>query len=355
MKLSTLLLSSAALIVAGSAYAADLPAKKGAPAAKAATGCPAFGAGFFQIPGGDTCIKFSGSVYADLSASNGAGSIAGTYDLYFDVRSNTDAGTVRGFAGMSGGTLVDKAYVQFGGLSAGKQNFITKIYGVGANQGGAQYNNPSDSLIYSMAAGAATVSVGLANANSHSYDDDGDSSTDAVASSVTSQPDLAASVSMKAGAADVAIAAVSHTATDQSSLSTGNGYALLGKAGFEANGIGLTAFGGYASGATAYIYKTAGDDVNFMERENDVNVTGTGGGFQATYTMGPVTLGALYAQAALSNDAGDSMKNDQINVWAKYTVAKNLSVTPELLQSTTDDNGTKTTSNTVYVRIARDF
>jgi len=48
MKLSTLLLSSAALVVAGSSYAADLPAKKGAPA-KAATGCPAFGVAFSRF------------------------------------------------------------------------------------------------------------------------------------------------------------------------------------------------------------------------------------------------------------------------------------------------------------------
>ena len=66
MKITSLLLSSAAVLVAGSAFAADLPAKKAAPAA-AVVACPAFGAGFFQLPGSDTCIQFSGYVRYDAT------------------------------------------------------------------------------------------------------------------------------------------------------------------------------------------------------------------------------------------------------------------------------------------------
>jgi len=357
MKLSTLLLSSAALVVAGSAYAADLPAKKGAPAAKAATGCPAFGAGFFQIPGGDTCIKFSGAVYADVANSTST-SIAGTYDFYFDVRSNSDAGTIRGFAGTSGGTLVDKAYVQFGGLSAGHQNFITKIYGVGGNQGGAQYGNPSDSVYYSTSMGNATVSIGIANPGSHTADDD--KSPDVV---TTNKPDIAAALSLKAGAADISVAAVSHEATDQTTLTTANGYAVLGKVGFSANGFGIAGFGGYANGATSYINAgaavdayDAGGAVNYElnERYDDSNVSGTAAGLEATYTMGSIKFGVLYATAGLKN-SDYSGKNDQINVWADYSVAKGLTITPEVLQTNIDVDGDKSSTNTFYVRIKRDF
>ena len=66
MKITSLLLSSAAVLVAGSAFAADLPAKKAAPAA-AVVACPAFGAGFFQLPGSDTCIQLSGFVRYDAN------------------------------------------------------------------------------------------------------------------------------------------------------------------------------------------------------------------------------------------------------------------------------------------------
>ena len=131
MKLSALLLSSAAVIVAGSAYAADLPAKKAAPAAApAVASCPSFGAGFFTIPGSDTCLKFSGRMTGDVSFSDPKGnreaapvSLSASWRIAVDARSNTDAGVVRGFARTSGGAGgnmgVDYAYAQVGGLTAG--------------------------------------------------------------------------------------------------------------------------------------------------------------------------------------------------------------------------------------------
>jgi Porin subfamily len=63
MKLTkSLLLGSAAAVVAVSAgYAADLPSKKAAPASYVKI-CDAYGAGFFYIPGTDTCVKLGGYV-----------------------------------------------------------------------------------------------------------------------------------------------------------------------------------------------------------------------------------------------------------------------------------------------------
>jgi len=68
MKLTkSLLLGSAAAVVAVSAgYAADLPSKKAAPASYVKV-CDAYGAGFFYIPGTDTCLKIGGKVRVDYA------------------------------------------------------------------------------------------------------------------------------------------------------------------------------------------------------------------------------------------------------------------------------------------------
>ena len=62
----TLILSSAAVLAAfGGAQAADLPVK--AKAIEYVRICSAYGAGFFYIPGTDTCLKIGGYLRADTS------------------------------------------------------------------------------------------------------------------------------------------------------------------------------------------------------------------------------------------------------------------------------------------------
>ena len=65
--LNKTLLSSAAVILAVvGAQAADLPSKKAAPATYVKI-CDAYGAGFFYIPGTDTCVKLGGYVRAEYN------------------------------------------------------------------------------------------------------------------------------------------------------------------------------------------------------------------------------------------------------------------------------------------------
>lgn len=62
----TLIVSSVAtLVVFGGAQAADLPVK--AKAVEYVRICSAYGAGFFYIPGTDTCLKVGGYLRADVS------------------------------------------------------------------------------------------------------------------------------------------------------------------------------------------------------------------------------------------------------------------------------------------------
>ncbi len=182
MKLGkSLLLGSAAALVATGAYAADLPSKKAAPVSYVKV-CDAYGAGFFYIPGTETCIKLGGRVRADYSmsaakdvysatSSAGVGTLKtsaasenkfgsetrGRIDL--DARTATAYGTVQAVTAIrlarttgvlansgadgvgtinssSAGTTLEAAYIRFAGFTFGnaKDNFAfmpSIFYGAG--------------------------------------------------------------------------------------------------------------------------------------------------------------------------------------------------------------------------------
>ena len=65
---SLLLGSATAFVAVAGANAADLPSKKAAPVTYVKV-CDAYGAGFFNIPGTETCIKVGGRVRADYAYS----------------------------------------------------------------------------------------------------------------------------------------------------------------------------------------------------------------------------------------------------------------------------------------------
>ena len=72
---TTILGTAASLSVLSVAQAADLPMK--AKAVEYVKVCSLYGAGFYYIPGTDTCIKIGGAIRLD-TAFNG-----GTYDTPF--------------------------------------------------------------------------------------------------------------------------------------------------------------------------------------------------------------------------------------------------------------------------------
>ncbi len=164
MKSKVIAVAAAIAASASVAQAADLnkPAKVAVDYVKV---CDAYGAGFFYIPGSDTCLKIGGYVYANfeagtsntLRASSGAWGkqYAGTnasqrntnsIDTYtrgflsFDARTNTQFGLLRSFIGynVNVGTSssnsavttvrLDGAYVQLGGLTAGRAPSMFGFY-----------------------------------------------------------------------------------------------------------------------------------------------------------------------------------------------------------------------------------
>ena len=69
-KIKSLILGSAAgLVAVAGAQAADLPVK--AKAVQYVKICSLYGAGFYYIPGTDTCIKFGGYAQADANFNGG--------------------------------------------------------------------------------------------------------------------------------------------------------------------------------------------------------------------------------------------------------------------------------------------
>ena len=178
---SLLLGSAASLCAVAGAQAADLPVKKAAPVEFVRI-CTAYGAGFFFIPGTDTCLRVGGrargeyefrskrsrgvynpTTFAPVSASNDDQSgFRGLGRLNLDARTQTAYGTLRAFvrfeiANRTGqgilrsGTQeryalaffgtgvdtfgraqtfvnVDKTFVQFAGITAGRASSFFDFY-----------------------------------------------------------------------------------------------------------------------------------------------------------------------------------------------------------------------------------
>jgi len=168
MKLvKSLLLGSAAGIAAvAGAQAADLPSRKAAPVEYVRV-CTAYGAGFFYIPGTDSCLRISGRVRAEYAVGSRYSDFQDAYGtrargrLNIDVRTATAYGTlrtfiryeltnntgiygqgavtpfnvgatvpgfVRGASSTSTGSLLDLAFVQFGPITAGRAQSFFDFY-----------------------------------------------------------------------------------------------------------------------------------------------------------------------------------------------------------------------------------
>jgi hypothetical protein len=137
-----LLGSVAGLAAVAGAQAADLPVRKAAPVEYVRV-CSTYGAGFFYIPGTETCLRVGGRVRADylygepLDRSDDAVGFRARGRIQLDARTATAYGLLRTFVRFeitrSSGTPfngddgvirtspdVAQAFVQFGGLTAGR-------------------------------------------------------------------------------------------------------------------------------------------------------------------------------------------------------------------------------------------
>lgn len=158
MKLGTLLLGTAAgLMVASAAQAADLPGEPVPAAVDYVKVCDTFGAGFFYIPGTETCLDIGGRVRFRVQYNDYEGVFGDTQTLRFradarvdfDVRTSTEYGTLRAFtrigdefgepfadpganADNDSAIAIKLAFIQLGYFTAGLQGDVANgdvLYG----------------------------------------------------------------------------------------------------------------------------------------------------------------------------------------------------------------------------------
>ena len=138
MNIKSLLIGSAAALAAVSgAKAADAIVAAEPEPLEYVRVCDAFGAGFFYIPGSETCLKFDGFVRFQVNYGRDQ---SGTSDwdavsrgqFNIDTRSDTELGVLRGYIGLQGNAdaagstlpndavFVEQAFIELGGLKVGK-------------------------------------------------------------------------------------------------------------------------------------------------------------------------------------------------------------------------------------------
>ena len=213
---SLLLGSAAGLVAVAGAQAADLPTKKAAPAEYVRI-CSVYGPGFFYIPGTDTCIKIGGKAELDIEWDEPRAHSDPTYGsnalarVNLDARTATDWGLLRafvqidirrrtgawygsntslrqgfgvgfqqpagGFASFAGTNSLspsygiqlessvnaDKAFIQWGGLTAGRFQSFFDFYADNDNYHGmGDSDTTTEGLAYTYAFGngfSATVAL----------------------------------------------------------------------------------------------------------------------------------------------------------------------------------------------------
>jgi Porin subfamily len=114
--------SLAGVLLAG-ARAAEPPARQAAPIEYVRI-CDAYGAGFFSIPGTDTCLRAGGLALAEPRGFDSSVSIAGPL-FYGNGAPHLGAGantftTTAGTSAPRDTTIISKAFIQFAGLTAGR-------------------------------------------------------------------------------------------------------------------------------------------------------------------------------------------------------------------------------------------
>ena len=323
---SLLLGSATAFVAVAGANAADLPSKKAAPATYVKV-CDAYGAGFYTIPGTETCIKIGGRVRYDFAmsgrkdiytASGTTSALAAGENLYgneargrvdLDARTPTAYGTVQAVtslrlartsgvltsnaataaAGSAAATL-EAAYVRFAGFTFGvaKDNFSfmpSVMYGAGH---WSSFANGASQIAYTAVLGggfSATLAV-----QDQSYTTSGANTiTAAIYNNYDKMPQINARLDYDQswGSVSVMGAATQAHAVSSATVSTINisktvwalGAGVKINLPMLAAGDNLYLNGAYADGMTEYT-------VNWVSFKSSDTARNVGGYVQTAYSYG---------------------------------------------------------------------
>ena len=399
---SLLLGSAAGLVAVASASAADLPVRKAAPVDYVRV-CSAYGAGFFFIPGTDTCLRVSGFVRADYIANdirrapvdavsrfqNVGGEVqvtqggglsaadarrrADQYTFFargrvdFDSRTGTEFGLLRTFTSLDfnstpGGTAgvnLINAYVQFGGLTAGRiQSFFMYRW---AQAGFAPYFTSTNLTYGTTNVLAYTASFGNGFSGTISLEDGNrrtgivSTTRDLAGNTVilnntggTRVPDIVANLDLSQswGSARLA-AALHHNHHRGAAVSDKWGWAVLAGVDFNlpmlapgskvwfqgvyADGASNFAGGradptrlGYVGGFNTYVVDTTGDGV--LNSQRGVKTTSFTMGLSHNWT--PQWQSNVHASYIETRFSALGRSTYEVNNWEGWNIGKGLSWTP---------------------------
>jgi hypothetical protein len=328
--IKSLLLGSAAGIVAvASAQAADLPTKKGAPAAEYVKICtinvggtPIVG---FTLPGSDTCLKISGYDSAQYTVASHAGHDQDAFGMFnraqvnFDAVSNTAAGPLlahlefqadfgTGYDSQYGDaaspttrTRANSAFITWAGLTAGKHGSFFDYFAGGPAWDDFISPDHSGGPIPLI---AYTVSVGGGFAATLSLE----SPESATAAGVTAEgfrsPDIVGQLKLTQGWGNVQLSGVAH---DVSDIGYGDtwGYAFLGGLTFAIPsyaGADIKLQGVYAHDAIEYSGLTSPGNFNYGPTID--YVTGSSAGVLGTLTDTALSAGGAMDDSEAWSVAG---------------------------------------------------
>jgi hypothetical protein len=179
MNMKTLLGTAAGLMVATGAYAADLPGDAAPAAVDYVKVCDAYGAGFFYIPGTETCLRVKGRVRAGVTYTNNGGdlntgsdNVRMRTDAYvgFDARTASDLGVVRSYfeIGIDDETrdiLANQAFIQVGYVTVGRHDEVADgdgLYGINdSTWGPGDYTATGASVLVDNLGGGFYVGAGV--------------------------------------------------------------------------------------------------------------------------------------------------------------------------------------------------
>ena len=112
--------------------------------------CDAYGAGFFYIPGSETCLRFDGDARYQIGVNEDQFSKGHRFRLNVDARSETEWGMLRGFGRLQvdGGDApaaftTDQVVIQLGGFYVGytESAFVSPWEGLGVARFGVLHTD----------------------------------------------------------------------------------------------------------------------------------------------------------------------------------------------------------------------
>ncbi|MCZ8186417.1 MAG: porin [Beijerinckiaceae bacterium] len=305
---SLLLGSAAGLVAVAGASAADLGVKKPTAVEYVKT-CPTYGAGFFVVPGTTSCLKIVGRVRADYIFNNDLTRAADKNTFrargYFgyDHRTATEYGLlrtyVRGFIGRDNNAayapVLEYAFIQFGGLTAGRVTPVWEHGWAWSFIGGGAVGTFSD-ISYVNSIGY-TASFGGGFSATIALDSAAERRTSITGGAYAGQamPDVVGKLAYDASWGSAYVAGAVHqirTSTFVGGVYPGTkyGWAISGGVKFNlpmlTKGSNLWLNAAYADGASSYTGWGGGTVGQFAIVTSDARIIGTSLRTTRTWTIG---------------------------------------------------------------------